>query len=404
MSVSPLPPLALYIHVPWCVRKCPYCDFNSHPLHGELPQRAYVDGVIAELEAGLPEVWGRPLRSIFFGGGTPGLLPVAAVERLLETVRALFRLDPQAEITLEANPGRADRERFAGYRDAGVNRLSLGIQSFDDACLRAIGRIHDAAQARCAIEAAIEAGFARLNLDLMYGLPGQTPALALRDLDQALAFGPEHLSRYQLTIEAHTAFAAAPPPLPDDESLWRMHRDGEERLQQAGYENYEISAWARPGGQSRHNLNYWHFGDYLGVGPGAHGKLSRRDADGELQIVRSRRTAHPAQWLRQVADDPRQSLHRLPELSEGERLSEYLMNALRLHAGFTDDAFEARTGLSSERLAAALQAPLRQGLVEHDGDRWRTTAQGRLFLDDLLVGMCSEHHEVDRGDRIQQVR
>ena len=286
------PPLALYVHVPWCVQKCPYCDFNSHEASGAIPERDYVDALIADLQSALPLIWGRPVVSVFFGGGTPSLLSPAAVDELIAAFRALAMLSPEAEITLEANPGTVEADKFAGFRAAGVNRLSLGIQSFDDKHLKALGRIHGAAEAKRAAQLAGE-HFDAFNLDLMYGLPGQTLAQALADMDTALAFAPGHLSCYQLTLEPNTRFAAFPPELPEGDLCADMQDAIEARLAAAGYTNYETSAFARAGKQCRHNLNYWHFGDYLGIGAGAHSKLTLHD-----RVLRQMRWKQPAACMK----------------------------------------------------------------------------------------------------------
>ena len=269
---APLP-LSLYIHFPWCVRKCPYCDFNSHEASGAIPEAAYVDALLADLQQELPAVWGRPIHSIFIGGGTPSLMSPEGLERLLSSLRALLGIGPEVEVTLEANPGTVEQQRFTEFRDAGINRLSIGIQSFDEEKLRALGRVHDRAEALRAAEAAHGAGFDNFNLDLMFGLPGQDEGQACADLEQAVALAPSHISWYQLTIEPNTAFAHHPPAVPEDELLWAIQQRGQETLAAAGYVQYEVSAYAREGALCRHNLNYWQFGDYLGIGPGAHGKL-----------------------------------------------------------------------------------------------------------------------------------
>ncbi len=375
------PPLSLYLHLPWCVRKCPYCDFNSHPLRDQAPWGRYVDALLADLEHELPQVWGRRVGTVFLGGGTPSLLPAAELARLLDGVRARLPLAPGAEITLEANPGTAEAARFAAFRAAGVNRLSIGVQSLDDAMLGALGRIHDAAQARAAVAAARAAGFDNINLDLMFGLPGQDRAGALRDLEAALALAPEHLSWYQLTIEPHTAFAASPPPdLPDEDALAAMHEAGLERLARAGYEQYEVSAFARPGRQCRHNRNYWEFGDYLGLGAGAHGKLTDA-ATGT--VVRRRRVRHPGDYLAAAgtaAAVAGEETVRAPDL-----VFEFMLNALRLTAGFPAALFTERTGLPLEAARPALEAGRSRGWLETDGERIRPTATGRRFLDDLAA-------------------
>lgn len=369
-------PLSLYVHVPWCVRKCPYCDFNSHPLRDELPEAAYVDALARDLERALPEVWGRPVETVFIGGGTPSLLSPEAVDRLLTTVRTLLPLKPGAEITLEANPGTFELERFRGYREAGVNRLSLGIQSFDDRHLQALGRIHDSREAHAAIAGAL-ATFERVNLDLMYALPGQTQDDLTRDLDAALAYAPPHLSCYHLTLEPNTAFAAAPPALPDDDAAAAMQDQVEAALAGAGYEHYETSAYARPGMACRHNLNYWLFGDYLGVGAGAHSKLSFPD-----RVVRQARPKHPKDYLAWVASGRPPEEQRV--LGQDDLKFEFMMNALRLNAGFDDGLFMERTGLPLQAMAEPLRDAQAKGLLERDGLTIRPSEQGRRFLNDLL--------------------
>ncbi len=366
------PPLALYVHIPWCVRKCPYCDFNSHPARA-IPEADYIDALLDDLDAQRPDAAGRPLVSLFIGGGTPSLFSPAAIGALLDGIAARLPLADDIEITLEANPGTAEAGRFAGYRAAGVNRLSLGIQSFDDRHLQALGRIHDAAQARAAVAAARRAGFERLNLDLMYGLPKQDPAGALADLEQALALAPEHLSWYQLTLEPGTPFYRQPPPLPDDERLWAIQETGLERLARAGYRRYEVSAFALEGHRCRHNLNYWRFGDYLGIGAGAHGKITRAG-----RVWRRARERLPGRYLR----DPRGSGAHWP-VDTAELPLEALMNMLRLTEGVTEALFEARTGLPVTSLEPALSELRRQGLMAPD--RLQATPRGYDFLDRLLV-------------------
>ncbi|MFW5815392.1 MAG: radical SAM family heme chaperone HemW, partial [Wenzhouxiangella sp.] len=289
------PPLSLYVHFPWCVAKCPYCDFNSHALGGPVPEESYVDALLADLELELPRIWGRTVHSIFLGGGTPSLFSAAAMDRLLGGVRARLTLAPAAEITMEANPGTVEHDRFEDYRAAGINRISLGVQSFNDRHLSKLGRIHGGAEARAAIAAVRAAGFDNFNLDLMWALPDQTLAEALADIETALAFEPTHLSHYHLTIEPNTVFAARPPRLPDEEAAWDMQEACARRLSAAGFRHYEVSAWARAGALSRHNLNYWRFGDYLGIGAGAHGKITLPAED---RIVRTRRKSHPRPYLK----------------------------------------------------------------------------------------------------------
>ncbi|MCL2523209.1 MAG: radical SAM family heme chaperone HemW [Betaproteobacteria bacterium] len=371
-----LPPLSLYIHIPWCVQKCPYCDFNSHAAGAAIPERQYVDALIADLQTALPLIWGRAVLSVFFGGGTPSLFSPAAIDELLAACRALTPLAPDAEITLEANPGTVESEKFAGFRAAGVNRLSLGIQSFNDQHLRALGRIHDSAEAKRAAALAA-AHFDNFNLDLMYGLPGQTQAQALADVDTALSFAPPHLSCYQLTLEPNTRFAAAPPPLPEADLCADMQEAIEARLAAAGYDNYEISAFARPGRQCRHNLNYWQFGDYLGIGAGAHSKLTLPD-----RVPRQMRWKHPPTYLEKtLAGQPLQDEH---SVAVADLPFEFLMNALRLRDGFAPALFELRTGLPLASILPRLRAAAADGLLDLSPERIAPTLQGRRFLNRLL--------------------
>ncbi|AKU14284.1 coproporphyrinogen III oxidase [Azoarcus sp. CIB] len=372
------PPLALYVHYPWCVKKCPYCDFNSHaPRGGEIPEAAYIDALLADLESALPQVWGRRVHSIFFGGGTPSLMSAQGLDRLLTGIRTLLPLDPMAEVTLEANPGTVEAARFRDFRAAGVNRLSLGIQSFDDRQLVRLGRIHGGDEARRAIDMAL-AHFERVNLDLMYALPEQTLAEALADLDTALAFGVTHLSCYHLTLEPNTPFAHAPPPLPDDDLSADMQEAIEERLAGAGFRHYETSAFAKPGQECRHNLNYWTFGDYLGIGAGAHGKLSNHEG-----IVREMRHKHPTRYL--DGAQRREFVQERREVGVAELPFEFMMNALRLTGGFPRRLLADRTGLPFAAIEAELIEARQRGLVQVDGDEIRPTEQGRRFLNDLLT-------------------
>jgi oxygen-independent coproporphyrinogen-3 oxidase len=367
-----LPPLALYAHLPWCVRKCPYCDFNSHEKRDALPEREYVDALVADLEGMLPSVWGRRVVSVFIGGGTPSLFAPESIDALLAAVRARVPLEPGAEITLEANPGTADAGRFRGYRAAGVNRVSLGIQSFDDEKLKALGRIHSAAEARRAIEMA-QAVFDDINLDIMYGLPGQTLDEARADARAALAFGTSHFSAYQLTLEPNTVFYSKPPPLPAHDACADMQLAVEELAAAAGFEHYETSAFARPGRRCQHNLNYWEFGDYLGIGAGAHGKLSFAE-----HVTRHERAKQPREYMAQagtVAEKP---------VAPRELPFEFMLNALRLVQGVPAGRFEERTGLALASVARKLAAAEDQGLLERDPRRIRPTLRGRLFLNELL--------------------
>jgi oxygen-independent coproporphyrinogen-3 oxidase len=376
-----LPPLSLYIHLPWCVRKCPYCDFNSHELRAALPEREYVDALTADLEQCLPRIWGRPVYTIFFGGGTPSLFSPQAVDAVLQAVRARVRLDAAAEITLEANPGTVDAAHFEGYRAAGVNRLSIGVQSFDEANLKALGRIHDGAQARQAIELA-QRRFDNVNVDLMYALPGQTLENALADIETAVGIGPAHVSAYHLTIEPNTLFYRAPPPLPDDDVAAEMQDAIEAALAQAGYEHYETSAFARRGFRCAHNLNYWRFGDYVGLGAGAHGKISFPD-----RIVREMKHKHPRQYMAQAAQGAIQEAH---EVAVRDLPFEFMMNALRLTDGVAVRLYEERTGLPLTSVLGALDAAERDGLIERDHLALRPSARGRRFLNDLLQRFLPE--------------
>ena len=370
------PPLALYVHVPWCVQKCPYCDFNSHEASGKIPEAEYVAALIADLQSALPLIWGRPVVSVFFGGGTPSLLSPAAIDELIAAFRALAMLSPEAEITLEANPGTVEADKFAGFRAAGVNRLSLGIQSFNDAHLKALGRIHGAAEARRAAQLAGE-HFESFNLDLMYGLPGQTQEQALTDIETALTFSPPHLSCYQLTLEANTRFAAFPPELPESDTCADMQDAIEARLAAAGYANYETSAFAQAGRQCRHNLNYWYFGDYLGIGAGAHSKLTLHD-----RVLRQMRWKHPNAYLENVrAGSP---VHEENEVPARQLPFEFMMNALRLADGFHPALFEARTAQPLAAILPGIRAAEAENLLTVTAERIAPTLKGRRFLNVLL--------------------
>jgi putative oxygen-independent coproporphyrinogen III oxidase len=375
-----LPPLALYVHIPWCVKKCPYCDFNSHRSPDSLPVDAYVEALIADLEQDLPWVWGRPLHSIFIGGGTPSLFPPAAIGRLLDAVAARLRLAPDAEVTLEANPGTVEHGPFAGYRAAGVNRVSLGVQSFDDAMLAAIGRIHGGDEARRAVDKVREGGIDNLNLDLMYALPRQTPGQAMADIEAAIALAPEHISHYQLTLEPNTLFHAQPPPLPDDDSAWDMQEACQARLGDAGFGHYEVSAYAREGRRSRHNLNYWRFGDYLGIGAGAHGKIT---LPAEGHVLRTWKLKHPRLYLEHAAGPQR--LGGADAIAPEQLPFEFMLNALRLPDGFAWSDFEARTGLSRQAIERPLRDAQGRGWLEDDGVHLRPTALGQRFLNDIMA-------------------
>jgi putative oxygen-independent coproporphyrinogen III oxidase len=382
MSTLATPPLALYVHFPWCVRKCPYCDFNSYTLSGALPQAPYVARLERDIEAQAPQVEGREVGSVFFGGGTPSLFSPAALARVLEATRRQLHLAPDAEVTLEANPGAIERGAFREYRAAGVTRVSLGAQSFDARALEALGRIHSPAETQRAAAELHAAGLGNFNLDLMYGLPGQQLAAAVRDIEEALALSPAHLSHYQLTLEPGTVFAARPPALPDEDECAAMLEECGARLSAAGFAQYEVSAYARTGAQCRHNLNYWTFGDYLGVGAGAHGKLTFAAAG---RIVRTTQLREPRRYL--AAPDGALASRTIapPELP-----FEFMLNALRLTAGFAPASFSTRTGLAWETVAAPLRAALDAGLLSRTVEGYRPSPRGLRFLNDLLLTFLPE--------------
>ncbi len=378
LSLAALPPLSLYVHLPWCLKKCPYCDFNSHEWRdgGTPPERRYLAALRADLEAALPFVWGRRVISVFIGGGTPSLFSPDAIAALIGDLRARLPLEPGAEITLEANPGTFERDRFRAFREAGITRLSVGVQSFDDDKLRVLGRVHDAAQARAALEEAAR-HFETFNLDLMYALPGQTVEDLERELDTALAFAPPHLSIYHLTIEPNTRFANAPPAgLPDDDTAARMLDLLTERTSAHGLERYEVSAFARPGHRCAHNLNYWQFGDYLGIGAGAHGKLSFPH-----RIVRQVRWREPMTYIERALAG--EAISNDEEVARGALPFEFMLNALRLREGFALTRFSERTGLPLSAIAPALDEAERRGLIERDAAGLRPTPRGFDFLSDL---------------------
>jgi len=374
------PPLSLYVHLPWCVRKCPYCDFNSHEGRGALPFEAYVDALLADLDHDLPLAWGRTVHSVFFGGGTPSLFPPATIDRFLQQASARLRFAPDVEVTLETNPGTVEHGPFAGYRAAGVNRLSFGVQSFDDGCLQRLGRIHSSGDAERAVKAAQDAGFDNLNLDLMYALPGQSLAMALADVDRAIALQPAHLSHYQLTLEPNTVFAVRTPAgLPDEDGAWDMQEACQARLAAAGFGQYEVSAYAHAGRQCRHNLNYWQFGDYLGIGAGAHGKLT---LGASQEVLRRWKLRHPTEYQAKagtpaaIGGDEVLTASRLP--------FDFMLNALRLNAGVPMAMFEARTGLPRAAIADRLATAHARGWLEPDPDWLRPTELGRRFANDVI--------------------
>jgi putative oxygen-independent coproporphyrinogen III oxidase len=381
--VNTLPPLALYVHMPWCVRKCPYCDFNSHAAPEVIPQQQYIDALIEDLAIEAGAAQGRALVSIFFGGGTPSLFAPDEVGRFLEAARSLVPFAPDVEVTLEANPGTVEHGRFSGYRDAGINRVSLGAQTFDTDHLRTLGRIHGSDDIARAVDEVRSAGIDNFNLDLMYGLPAQTLQQALADLDAALGLEPAHISHYQLTLEPGTVFYHRPPSLPDSDAIWQMQLDCQEKFAARGYEHYEVSAYARAGRRSRHNLNYWQFGDYIGVGAGAHGKLTwlASKERARLTIVRSARVKQPREFLRRAAAD--RISDRFTVATE-DLPFEYMLNVLRLTDDFGEADFAVRTGLEFGTSARAILEAQRKRLVRPAGPgRWRVTELGQRFLNDL---------------------
>lgn len=369
-----LPPLSLYLHIPWCVQKCPYCDFNSHALKGDVPHQEYVEHLLADLDADLPLAGNRTLHTIFIGGGTPSLLSAQAMQSLLDGVRARLPLAPDAEITMEANPGTVEADRFSGYQRAGINRISIGVQSFDAQKLIRLGRIHGPQEAKRAANLAAGLGLRSFNLDLMHGLPDQSLAEALDDLRQAIALNPPHLSWYQLTIEPNTLFSSRPPTLPDDDALWDIYEQGHQLLSAAGYQQYETSAYAKPGYQCQHNLNYWRFGDYLGIGCGAHGKLTFSDG----RILRTVKTRHPRGYMQG------NYLDKQHDVALADRPFEFFMNRFRLLEAAPRVDFTAYTGLDESVIRAQLDQALAQGYLSETDTHWQVTEHGKLFLNSLL--------------------
>jgi putative oxygen-independent coproporphyrinogen III oxidase len=399
MSEAPMlvaPPLALYVHMPWCVRKCPYCDFNSHAAPEHLPQQQYIDALLEDLEQDLPAVAGRPLASIFFGGGTPSLFAPEAIAEFLAGVRARTACEPDMEVTLETNPGTVEHGRFAGYKAAGVTRVSLGAQTFDERMLRTLGRIHSAGDIGRAVDELVAAGLTDFNLDLMYALPEQQLSHALADIRAALALNPTHISHYQLTLEPGTVFYHRPPPLPDPDTSWEMQVACQEALAAHGFEQYEVSAYARPGRRCRHNLNYWRFGDYIGIGAGAHGKLT--DVERGC-IVRTTRHRQPREYLRQ-GGAARTSERRV--VAASDLPLEFMLNVLRLREGFAIADFERRTGLPAATIASSLELARGRGLLERREEVWAPTDLGRRFLNDLQMLFLPEGDAAsgDQGGRI----
>jgi putative oxygen-independent coproporphyrinogen III oxidase len=382
LQLASLPPLSLYVHLPWCLKKCPYCDFNSHAVAGDaMPEARYLQALVADLEAALPLVWGRPVHTVFIGGGTPSLFSPEGIERLIGDIRARLPLAAGAEITLEANPGTFECERFRAFRGAGVTRLSVGAQSFDDVLLHRIGRVHDGAQARAAIEEAA-AAFDTFNIDLMYALPGQTPEQLRADLETALSFAPPHLSVYHLTLEPNTAFAVNPPALPDEDAASDMLDLVTGHLAGAGFDRYEVSAYARPGHRCRHNLNYWQFGDYLGIGAGAHGKLSFPH-----RVLRQQRWREPARYMQEAlaggSSSASGAVSNEHEVARRDLPFEFMVNQLRLSEGFDLQRFLERTGLPPSAIEPVLADGVRRGLLEREGAHVAPTARGFDFLSDL---------------------
>lgn len=369
-----LPPLSLYVHLPWCVRKCPYCDFNSHQAGEAPPYEDYVTALLRDLESELPLAWGRTVHSVFFGGGTPSLFPAGQLERLLSGVRERIPLRPGAEITLEANPGATEHDRFSAIRQAGINRISLGAQSFDDELLRRIGRIHGRAEIDSALRSIQQAGFDNANVDLMFGLPGQDATQALRDIRLAIDSGVPHISHYRLTLEPNTAFHADPPELPEDDCAWAMQENCAAELVDAGFDQYEISAWSLADRQCDHNVNYWRFGDYLGIGAGAHGKITLPDGE---RVIRRIRKRHPSAWMAGAASG--ETLAAEHVLDDSERVFEFFLNHLRLKRPVTRASFEARAGLPWARIEPRLEAGVRKGLLEWCEAGVETTDLGWRF-------------------------
>ena len=372
------PPLSLYVHMPWCVRKCPYCDFNSHAIPDELPADKYVKALVADLEQDLPLVWGRPVQSIYFGGGTPSLFPAGLIASFLSDVRARLELRPDVEITLEANPGTIEHDSFTAYSQAGINRVSLGVQSFDNGLLKAIGRIHGRREIEQSLISLGLAGISNFNIDLMYGLPGQSPVQSRRDIELAVNAGPAHISFYQLTIEPNTLFAAKPPQLPVDDVAWQMQQSGLDLLEVNGYRQYEISAYALAGKQSRHNMNYWRFGDFLAIGAGAHGKITTAS---EGRVRRFAKHRHPKRYLQGLESGDWCAETRV--LTDDELIFEFFLNQLRLRDGLTIDDFSARTGLSWSAVESRVAEAIDKGLLEITQERINPTALGWRFVNDI---------------------
>lgn len=371
-------PLSLYVHYPWCIQKCPYCDFNSHTLKKNIDEAAYIDALIKQLEQTLPMIWGRPIASIFFGGGTPSLISEAGLNRFMSQARALLGFGPEIEVTLEANPGTVDFAKFAGFRAAGINRLSMGVQSFSDSKLKALGRIHSGDEAQQAIAAARSAGFSNFNLDLMFALPNQTLSQAIADVEQAIAFEPPHLSHYQLTLEPNTPFYKQPPVLPDEDLAWEMQQACQQRLAKAGYQHYEVSGYAKPNSACQHNLNYWKYGDYIGLGAGAHGKIS---IPPEGKIWRTQMPASPGGYIEEMK---RPKPGRSFLVSDSDAKFEFMLNALRLQDGFDLGLFEFRAGLPISTIKSQLDEIEHKGWATISQNRLKLTPKGQQYLNDVV--------------------
>lgn len=371
-------PLALYIHIPWCIRKCPYCDFNSHNAPKDLPEKAYIQALLKDLASELPHIWGRKLESIFIGGGTPSLFSAESIDELITGIHALLPFRPNIEITMEANPGTFEQEGFKGFREAGINRLSVGIQSFNQQHLQALGRVHSHTEALQASEIATTAGFDNYNLDLMFGLPQQTQEQALQDLEQAIALNPTHLSWYQLTLEPNTTFHKHPPPLPEDDLIAEMQIAGQDLINSSGYTQYEVSAYAHTNKECRHNLNYWEFGDYIGIGAGAHGKITFPDQS----VTRYTKYRQPAQYLQQATSGQARSSEQ--QLSESDLKFEFMLNALRLRNGFNTELFQQRTGLAQQNIEKELELAISRDLLTMNNQHIRPTEQGWLYLNEVI--------------------
>ncbi len=366
------------MHIPWCIKKCPYCDFNSHQAKAEIPENKYTSALISDLESELPQIWGRSIESIFIGGGTPSLYSSNAMDRLLSGIRERLTIRPNTEITMEANPGTFEQDRFSAYRKTGINRLSIGIQSFNDKHLKALGRIHGADEAQKSTKIAKQAGFDNFNLDIMYGLPEQAIDEAISDLQQAIEANPSHISWYQLTIEENTLFYHSPPITPNDEILWEMQQKGQKLLADAGYYQYEVSAYAKDNKQCQHNLNYWQFGDYLGIGAGAHGKISMPDAD----ITRHTKFRHPEKYMDQALNNSPRSSEK--KLAKDDLIFEFMLNAARLKDGFSKELFEARTLQSFSDIEPKLDALIVKGLIDRNRKNYRPTEKGWQFVNDIV--------------------